>query len=227
MSFTEFQIESLVTATELPDRLAAALDAEARGAPSRRRMSPELSYGRHFGPAPHTTRQAAVMLLLFRRHDPEHGGVRWHLPLTERPATLAHHGGQISLPGGAIEPGESSHVAALRELHEELGVANRVRLVGQLAACYVYASDFLITPWLAAVDFAPQWEPHVCEVQSVVEMPLDVLLDARAIGSLSIERGPLEFHAPCYRVGDARVWGATCIILSELADMLRGLLKDG
>ena len=62
-----------------------------------RRMSPQLSYGRHAGPAPCTARAAAVLLMLFRRRG------RWHLPLTERPKTLPHHGGQISLPGGAIE----------------------------------------------------------------------------------------------------------------------------
>jgi 8-oxo-dGTP pyrophosphatase MutT (NUDIX family) len=146
------------------------------------------------------------------------------LPLTERPATLAHHGGQISLPGGAVDPGETSSEAALRELKEELGIDREVEVLGRLADCYVFASDFLITPWLAVADFAPTWRPHADEVQSVVEMPLDALLDDEAIGSLTIERGPLIFHAPCVRVGTARIWGATSVILSELADVLQRLL---
>ena len=106
-------------------------------------MSPELSYGRHAGPAPHTARHAAVVLLLFRRDG------RWHLPLTERPDTLAHHAGQISLPGGAVDAGESSTEAALRELDEELGFNAPVEVLGQLADCYVFASDFLVTPWVS------------------------------------------------------------------------------
>jgi 8-oxo-dGTP pyrophosphatase MutT (NUDIX family) len=158
------------------------------------------------------------MLLLFRRAE------RWHLPLTERPHTLLHHAGQISLPGGRIEDGESSHAAAVRELREELGIqGDDVEVLGRLSECYVFASDFFITPWVAAVEREPSWHPHAAEVQRVVELPLEVLLDGRAIGRLTIERGPLMFHAPCYRLGETRVWGATSIVLSELADVLRRL----
>ncbi len=200
MSFIESKIEALATAADLPQRLASALRAGHRGGSRRTRMSPQLSYGRQLAPAPYTARAAAVLLLLFRR------GGRWHLPLTERPAALAHHGGQISLPGGAVDAGESSSAAAARELREELGIGGKVELLGRLADCYVFASDFMITPWVAAAGFEPQWRPQACEVQSVVELPVDVLLDERAIGRLTIERGPLAFHAPCFRVGTARIW---------------------
>lgn len=219
-SFTKSQIEALATDADLPQRLEAALRSGHGGAAARLRMSPELGYGRHIGPAPHTARSAAVVLLLFRRDG------RWHLPLTERPITLAHHAGQISLPGGAIDPGETSIEAGLRELNEELGFEDPNLLVGQLADCYVFASDYLITPWVIA-SFEPRtdWRPHSGEVHSVVELPLEVLLDDEAIGQLTVERGPLIFHAPCIRVGHARVWGATCIILNELAGVLRYLLE--
>jgi 8-oxo-dGTP pyrophosphatase MutT (NUDIX family) len=183
-------------------------------------MSPELSYGRHAGPAPHTARRAAVVLLLCRRNG------KWHLPLTERPLTLAHHAGQISLPGGAVNSGESSLEAALRELNEELGFDAPHLVLGQLADCYVFASDFLVTPWvIASLQPDTHWRPHAREVQSVIEMPLNILLDDDAIGRLTIERGPLVFHAPCIHFGPARVWGATCIILNELTAMLRHLLE--
>lgn len=224
MSSIESKIEALATADDLPQRLTAALVSGHRGEPQRSRMSPQLSYGRHAGPAPHTARAAAVLMLLFRRDHPAGGARRWHLPLTERPPTLVHHGGQISLPGGAVDPGETSSAAALRELQEELGIGDDVQLLGRLADSYVFASDFLITPWLAAADFEPQWRPQAREVQSVVELPLDWLLDDRSIGRLTIERGPLMFHAPCIRVGAARIWGATCTILGELTDVLRDML---
>lgn len=190
-------------------------------------MSPQLSYGRHAGPAPHIARLASVVILLFRRELPAGGARRWHLPLTERPITLAHHAGQISLPGGAIEAGESSLEACQRELDEELGFSAPHLVIGQLADCYVFASDFLVTPWVIA-SFEPNtfWRPHAAEVANVMELPLDRLLDDGSIGQLTIERGPLAFHAPCIRFGSARVWGATSIILSELADVLRYLMEN-
>jgi 8-oxo-dGTP pyrophosphatase MutT (NUDIX family) len=220
MSSIVSRIDELITADELPFRLKAALkDGDRRGL-VRTRFSPELGYGRHAGPAPDTARAAAVALLLFRRDG------RWHLPLTERPLTLAHHAGQISLPGGAIDAGETALAAAERELHEELGLQSSRSVVGPLADCYVFASDFRVTPWVMA-SFEPRivWRPHAPEVQRVIELPLEVLLDENAVGRLTIERGPLVFHAPCFRLDDIRVWGATAIILDELAQLLRQLLE--
>jgi 8-oxo-dGTP pyrophosphatase MutT (NUDIX family) len=217
MSSTASKIESLAAADDLPARLAAALaERPARGVAGRR-MSPELSYGRHAGPAPCAARQAAVVLLLFRREG------RWHLPITERPSSLLRHGGQMSLPGGTIEPGETSQQAAVRELREELGVDAPLDILGQLADCYVFASNFVVTPWLAAATPEPQWQPDPREVQQVVEFPLELLLEDNSIGSTTIHRGPLTFRAPCYRIGDACIWGATSVILGELADLLETL----
>ena len=221
MSSTESKIEAALSADDLPERIAAALGAGRRGGAARVRMSPELSYGRHAGPAPHTARRAAVMLLLFRRDHPAGGARRWHLPLTERPATLTRHGGQVSLPGGSVEPGESSREAALRELSEELGIDGGVEILGRLADCYVFASDFLVTPWVSVASCDPEWKPHDREVQGVVELPLDVLVDGRCFGRMTIERGPLKFHAPCIRMGQTCVWGATSVILGELGQLLQ------
>jgi 8-oxo-dGTP pyrophosphatase MutT (NUDIX family) len=209
--------ETLATTIDLPERLAAAISGGLGGAAARVRMSPELSYGRHAGPAPHTARYAAVIILLFRRNG------EWHLPLTERPPTLARHGGQISLPGGSIDPGESSQQTALRELAEELGVSSNVKVLGRIADCYIFASDFLVTPWIAVTTEEPTWMPHDREVQSIIEMPLAMLLDESTIGCTTITRGPLVFRAPCINIGSACVWGATSVILGELAETLRDL----
>ncbi|MEX2315520.1 MAG: CoA pyrophosphatase [Pirellulales bacterium] len=209
------QFEALATANDLPARLADVLkEVGATCGPSAWRMSPELSYGRHAGPAPATARAAAVMVLLFRR------GGRWHVPLTQRPAALLRHGGQISLPGGRIEPGEPSEAAARRELAEELGIERQIDVLGRLPDRYVYASDHSITPHVAVATAEPQWKPDASEVERVVELPLDALLDPRSVGRMTIQRGPLVFHAPCYVFGADRIWGATCVILAELADAL-------
>jgi 8-oxo-dGTP pyrophosphatase MutT (NUDIX family) len=200
-------------------RLAEALRDGHRGGSARLRMSPGLSYGRHAGPAPYDARHAAVTLLLFQRSG------RWHIPLTERPPTLTRHGGQISLPGGSLDTGETSDQAALRELAEELGARHDVEIVDQLADCYVYASNFLVTPWIAATASEPLWKPHDREVQRIIELPLETLLDASAISQTTITRGPLKFRAPCISLADSCVWGATAVILGELADVLKCLTQ--
>jgi 8-oxo-dGTP pyrophosphatase MutT (NUDIX family) len=215
MSSTELINDRLLTAADLPARLAAVLSEGFRGGAARVRMSPELSYSRHAGPAPHTARHAAVTLLLFQRNG------RWHLPITERPQTLTRHGGQMSLPGGSIDAGESSEQAALRELSEELGIETPVEVLGRLADCYIYASNFLVTPWIVATTNEPAWKPHDREVQRIIEMPLDRLFDEKAIGQITINRGPLNFHAPCICISDTCIWGATSVILGELADVLQ------
>jgi 8-oxo-dGTP pyrophosphatase MutT (NUDIX family) len=219
MSSIESRIQALISSDDLPQKLATGLRHENRGAAPRTSMAPELSYGRYAGPAPYTARPAAVVLLLYLKAG------RWFLPLTERSASLARHPGQISLPGGAVDAHETSSQAAIRELNEELGVKQPVEILGRLADCYVFPSDFLVTPWVAVTNVEPHWQPHEREVQGVVEMPIDVLLDENAIGSLQIERGLRFFHAPCIRVGNTCIWGVTCIILSELADVLRHLLE--
>lgn len=213
------RIDTLLRAKDLPHRLAAELTTHGADRHDGLRFAPELSYGRNFGPVPSSARPAAVVTLLFRRNG------HWHIPLTLRHASLGKHGGQISLPGGSVDPGETSADAARRELAEELGVAESVDFIGEMPDCYVYVSNFRVTPWLAATDVEPHWQPHDREVERVVEMPLESLLDPGCVGTVTIERGPVILHAPCYRVGEDCIWGATSIILGQLAGALRRIVE--
>ncbi len=198
---------------ELPDAIAAHL--AKRDSPRReaqRLMEPALSYGRHFGPPTHRARPAAVVVLLY----PTDQG--WHLPLTVRPTTLRGHAGQISLPGGVVEPGETSEAAALRELEEELGVArDGAQLLGRLSPLYVFVSEFQISPWVAAVAQRPPFQPSPGEVSELLEIPLAHLLDPASRGVHHRRQRGIELTAPHFLWGRHRIWGATAMILSELA----------
>jgi 8-oxo-dGTP pyrophosphatase MutT (NUDIX family) len=190
----------------------------------RARFAPSLSYGRHFGPAPHDARQAAV-LILFYPHEHQ-----WFVPFTVRPETMLAHAGQISFPGGMVEPGESTADAALRELDEELGVPpTLVEILGSLSPLYVFVSNFLVTPWVAVARTAVEFRPCANEVAEVLAMPLAHLLDAGNYSVHQYRRGELEFSAPHLSWGEHRVWGATSIILAELvailAELPRGALE--
>lgn len=177
-------------------------------------MGPELSYGRHRGPARATTRRAAVLLALF-----EQAG-QWWLPLTVRHLNMSRHQGQISLPGGLIEPGEGSDDAAVREFIEELG-PSRVEMLDQLEACYVYVSDTLVTPWVGVIARPQAWQPNPREVERVIELPVAALTDPAARRVVTLQRGPLQFTAPGFAIGDDHVWGATAVILEQLSNLLR------
>lgn len=202
---------------DLPARLSRRLQQGVLpGRAAQARFEPQLSYGRHFGPAPEDARRAAVLMLLF----PD--GNQWRLPLVLRPMTLAAHGGQIGLPGGAVDPGESSDQAALRELQEELGVPpDGVQLLGQLTQLYVYGTHFLVTPWLAWTPQRPQFVPCSAEVDEVVEASLSQLADPGAVGTFHRELRGITFSAPCISLAGHCLWGATAMMLAELVELAR------
>ena len=201
---------------QLPDRLAERL-AQGTCLTASREFESELGFGRHHGPPLSTARAAAVLILLY----PTEQG--WCLPLTLRPATLTAHAGQISLPGGLVEPGEASQQAALRELQEELGVEpDGLRILGTLPEFYVFISDFLVTPWVAFVNSPPHFIPNPAEVAEVLEMPLSRLLDPASVGwRLRIGHGGIQFRSPHFTWGQHEIWRATSMILATLRTLLQ------
>ena len=175
-----------------------------------------MSYGRHDGPPRHDARLAAVLLLLYPR---EQG---WHLLLTRRQGHLSAHAGQVSFPGGAVELGETSAQAALREAEEELGVATTTwQPIGSLAPIYLFNSNFWVRPWITWAEQRPDFVPNPNEVAELLELSLPQLLSDTNSSYLSIERGGLQFSAPSLDCGGHAVWGATRILLSEFTGALR------
>ena len=188
--------------SDLPEQLALHLaQGNLPGRAAQVRFEPHLSYGRHFGPAPVEARAAAVVVLLFPEAD------QWRFPLVLRPASLAHHGGQIGLPGGVVETGETSDQAALRELQEEIGVPPAgVRLIGQLSPLYVYGTNFLVSPWLAWTAQRPEIRPCAAEVDEVLEISLHQLADESHIGRYHRQLRGVSFSAPALCIGEHCVW---------------------
>jgi 8-oxo-dGTP pyrophosphatase MutT (NUDIX family) len=205
----------------LADRLAERLAAPLPGRIAQRRFAPELSYGRHLGPAAPDARKAAVVALLYPHRD------QWFIPLTLRPNHMAAHADQISFPGGLTEENETSEQAALRELQEELGIGgDKIRLLGRMSPLYVFASNFQITPCVAIAESRPAFTANPAEVAEIVQLPLDALVDARIYGVHEICRLGLSFRAPHITCDRHRIWGATCMILGELAAIVSELVDS-
>jgi 8-oxo-dGTP pyrophosphatase MutT (NUDIX family) len=195
--------------TFLRDRLSSPLpgrDAQQRFAPTPwlPNWSPDLR--------PDTARHAAALILLFPGSDGP------TVPLTVRHRGLPQHAGQVSLPGGAIDPGESTDVAALREAEEELGIrADRVRLVGALSSLWVAVSNFVVHPYVGVTDERPEFLLHPEEVEALLEVPLLQLRDPGRLHWMTRERQGHPVRYPYYDVGGQVVWGATAMILGEFA----------
>ena len=141
--------------------------------------------------------------------------------LTQRTAHLNSHAGQISFPGGRVEPDDSSHeAAALRETKEEIGLAaDRVEIIGRLDH-YVVRSGYRVTPVVGFVN--PPFEIHAdpFEVADVFEVPLRFILDRKNHKTDTRIHDGVERSFYVLPYEDRYIWGATAGMLVNLTDVL-------
>jgi len=167
------------------------------------------------GEFPSDARSAAGLLLLY----PGDRGAA--LPLTVRASHLKRHAGQISLPGGATDEGETPTQAALREAYEEIGVdPARIRILGQLTPVYVLVSGFTLHPIVGITDERPDFKPAAHEVEEVIEVSIEDLQDASNIRRGTRTREGIAIEYPYFDLRGNHVWGATAMILGELISIL-------
>jgi 8-oxo-dGTP pyrophosphatase MutT (NUDIX family) len=163
-------------------------------------------------------RPAATLLLVY----PGAGG-ELTAPLTVRHADLRAHAGEISLPGGAVDPTDASRQAtALREAHEEVGVDPReVEIAGVLDDIWIPVSNFEIRPFVGTAGTRPALDPQTDEVAEIVELPLSHLLTDGVVSEELIEGPGWVLRAAVYRYAGHRIWGATARTLAMFAAVLR------
>ena len=166
--------------------------------------------------APPHTRDAAGLLLLF----PDAAG-RPHIVLTVRAGTLGRHGGQVSLPGGVIDPGESFADAALREAHEEIAVKPRlVRVIGALTPVDIPVSGFRLHPIVGLCDARPAFSPADGEVAKILDVAIDDLMAPDTVANTTREREGRTIDVPAFVVAGEEIWGATAMVLAEFLSLL-------
>jgi 8-oxo-dGTP pyrophosphatase MutT (NUDIX family) len=161
-------------------------------------------------------REAAVLALL---HQTAAGPA---VVLIERPAHLRKHPGQIAFPGGRREEGETRLQAAVRETHEEVGVPeDRFEVLGALTPLYIPPSGFCVFPFVGWATDLPEFVLDPGEVAAAFSAPLAAFVDGpRDL----IDIPKLERMVPAFLFEGRRVWGATAMMLSELAELSEALL---
>lgn len=168
------------------------------------------------GHLPHTFARAAVMVPIVERPE----GLT--VLLTERASHLKHHPGQISFPGGRIEPTDAGPwEAAVRETREEIGLAAEFASLAGYLHDHVVLTGYLITPAVAFVRPGFELALDVTEVRDVFEVPLDFVLDPAHHVPRKRVFGGHEFLTHDIPYGDRHIWGATAGMLLSLYRLLQ------
>lgn len=167
-------------------------------------------------------RDAAGLLLLFPVE------LKPHIVLTLRAGTLERHGGQVSLPGGAVDAGESFEDAARREAREEIGLNSAaIRILGALTPVDIHVSGFRLHPIVAATSDRPTLTPAAGEVARILEVPLEHLTRPDIVSERIMTRDNLQVAVPAFLVDGVEIWGATAMVLAEFLAVMRRGGRDG
>ncbi|CAN5631888.1 CoA pyrophosphatase [soil metagenome] len=202
--------------------MADALSRASRPIPLDERLLPktaedEVTRRRFEWTARSAPRYASTLLAIY----PDAAG-QLVIPLTVRRVEMRAHGGEVSLPGGSVDPSDASReAAALREAWEEIGLEpDMVRVAGVLEDVWIPGSNFEVRPFVGTVASRPALVAQDAEVASIVELPLAALFDDAVIAVEEFTVRGMRIKAGAYRYGGVGVWGATAMTLGMLAHVL-------
>src|SRR5215470_1207428 len=158
--------------------------------------------------------KAAVLLPIVDRGEPM-------ILFTKRTDRVGSHKGQISFPGGVVEPTDATLLdAALRECEEEIGLPRAaVEPLGALDDTETVATNFVITPWVGVVQAPVAWRPDGAEIERVIEVPFAALASPGGLRVEQWERDGVRRPVYFFDYNGDTIWGATARIVKHYLDL--------
>ena len=182
-------------------------------------MAPEPRLGWDPLKFPEGAKDGAALLLAYP-HDET-----LHIALTVRGSGLRNHTGQVSLPGGRVDDGETIEQAALREANEEIGVdPSFVEVLGRLTPLHIPVSGYLLHPVIGFTSMRPAFQRAEWEVARIIEAPVSLLSDPavlkREVRTRVVKGQSIDVNVPYFDIDGEKVWGATAMVLAEFCAIL-------
>jgi len=195
---------------QLQHKLNTALIGEA----AHLRMIPQ---GRDLYPKQDENPRKSAVLIAFYYHEDE-----IYFPLIKRASNNGSHSGQMALPGGKYEDADKDLIqTALREADEEVGIkASDVQVLGTLTEIYIGVTNYTVLPVVGFVSNKPDFVPDPTEVEEIHQVKLSELLKPENQHREEWNIRNQKVQVPYYNLVNAKVWGATAMILSELESLL-------
>jgi 8-oxo-dGTP pyrophosphatase MutT (NUDIX family) len=162
---------------------------------------------------------AAVLLLLFK-FEKVH-----HILFTKRSDKVACHKGEVSFPGGTVDPEDEDFLhTALREGYEEIGLRpTDVTILGRLDDMSTVTTGFVITPYVGVIPHPYPFDINTDEIAELIFLPLHMLEDLFCGKAQGNPGGKGRVSGPCFHYEGNIIWGATARILKQFMDLVCGL----